>query len=400
MPINPDIRRRIKARLLDLSPRAFELFAGDLLVYVGLQNIAVTRYVGDGGIDAQGDLLSDSGLVCVPTGVQVKRHRQNVQRSDIERFIGALSGQFHHGIFITTASYARQAQVRASTSPLLRVDTIDGEQIAALMVQHSLGLLDASESLEQHIDSDYFDGFEAQARPVPARIAEHSGEYQLAAETEARQVSAEEDLISLRALSYALRVDMSTVRRNWVESGKLQPDRQVHLGSRSVYYFRRDRTEAIRRQFVRSALPTNPAEWRQEFLDYASSRNLTRSYKPVLLKTLIKLVNRHGEASLDALAAEFHAFYLERQQQGLITEPDGPLAADLSSVSRDTVKRLLLKYPLDRFILKGFLEYDADAGLVRFNQQIWQELRVYELLEVQARVEEQLGYYYGRLQDG
>jgi hypothetical protein len=397
MPINPDIRRRIKARLLDLSPRAFELFAGDLLVYVGLQNIAVTRYVGDGGIDAQGDLLSDSGLVCVPTGVQVKRHRQNVQRSDIERFIGALSGQFHHGIFITTASYARQAQTRANTSPLLRVDTINGEQIAALMLQHSIGLIDVAASLDQQIDSDYFDGFEAQVTPTSAHIAESSGEYHVATEPNPRQVSAEEDLISLRALSYALRVDMSTVRRNWVESGKLQPDRQVHLGSRSVYYFRRDRTEAIRRQFVRSGLPTNPAEWRQEFLDYASSRNLTRSYKPVLLRALIKLVNQHGEASLEALAAEFHDFYLDRQQQGLITETDGPLATDLARVSRDTIRRLLLKYPLDRFILKGFLEYDAEAGLVRFNQQIWQELRVYELLEVQARVEEQLRYYYGRL---
>ncbi|MBC8075727.1 MAG: restriction endonuclease, partial [Chloroflexales bacterium] len=52
LPVNPDIRRQLKARLLDLSPRAFELFAGDLLVYIGLQNIVVTRYSGDNGVDA------------------------------------------------------------------------------------------------------------------------------------------------------------------------------------------------------------------------------------------------------------------------------------------------------------------------------------------------------------
>src|SRR4028118_1541072 len=96
-PLNPDVRQQLKTRLLDLSPRAFELFAGDLLVYVGLQDVAVTRYVGDGGIDAHGEIVTNSGIVRIPTGVQVKRHRSNVQRADIDRFIGALTGQYSQG---------------------------------------------------------------------------------------------------------------------------------------------------------------------------------------------------------------------------------------------------------------------------------------------------------------
>ena len=62
----------------------------------------------------------------------------------------------------------------------------------------------------------------------------------------------------------------------------------------------------------------------------------------------------------------------------------------------DAVQRLILKYPLDRFIIKGFLEYSAAEGIVRFVPQLWQELRFYELLDVQASVEEQLRYYYRR----
>lgn len=137
-PANPDLRRQLRERLLALSPRAFELFAGDLLSFVGLRRVAVTRYVGDGGIDAHGDLVGGSDLVCVPTGVQVKRQRQNVRRPDIDRFIGALGGQFPHGIFITTASYAAQAREKARSSPLLRVNTIDGDDLAALMGRHRL----------------------------------------------------------------------------------------------------------------------------------------------------------------------------------------------------------------------------------------------------------------------
>jgi len=42
------------------------------------------------------------------------------------------------------------------------------------------------------------------------------------------------------------------------------------------------------------------------------------------------------------------------------------------------------------------LEYDANAGLVRFAPQLWDELRLYEMLDVQQIADEQLAYYYSR----
>lgn len=57
-PANPDIKRELKSQLLTMSPRAFELFAGEFLVYAGLDRVSVTRYIGDGGIDAEGDLIA------------------------------------------------------------------------------------------------------------------------------------------------------------------------------------------------------------------------------------------------------------------------------------------------------------------------------------------------------
>ena len=131
-PSDPDLRRRIKARLLALPPRAFELFAGDLLEFMGLRDVSVTRYSVDGGIDAVGSLETSAALISIPTGVQVKRYRANVQRGDIDRFIGALSGQYAQGIFITTAGYTRQAALKAVVG-VPRVATVDGEQVIALM---------------------------------------------------------------------------------------------------------------------------------------------------------------------------------------------------------------------------------------------------------------------------
>lgn len=166
MPADPpptDLRRRVEQRLLALSPRAFELFAGDLLTFIGLQRVVVTRYVGDGGIDAHGELVGECGLIRVPAGVQVKRHQSNVRRADIDRFLGALGGSFPHGIFITTAGFAPQARVKARSSPFLLVDTIGGGELVALIRRHQLGLRP-----DETIDEAYFAAFELQAAPARA----------------------------------------------------------------------------------------------------------------------------------------------------------------------------------------------------------------------------------------
>lgn len=394
LPSNPDIKRQLKSRLLALTPRAFELFAGDLLVYVGLKNVSVTRYVGDGGIDARGDLTTSADLINIPTGVQVKRYRSNVQRSDIDRFIGALVGQYAHGIFITTAGYAQQARMKADSS-IPRIATIDGDQIVSLMRRHNLGL-SSSVDQEEQIDENYFVDFEAQSVSVPIKIAEIREAYSIEGESVGKtDVRPEDDLISLRALSYTLRVDTTTIR-NWIEQGKLQPDHSPKHASREGFFFRRDRIEQIRQQFLTTARPTSGSEWRQEFLDFARSRNLTKSYKPVLIKALLKLVNRNGEVRIDDLVQEFKAFYVQRQEAGLSVEFGVPLLDDPQAISDNQIKQLIIKNPLDRFLIKGFLEFSAQDGIIRFAPRLWSELRFYELLDVQQSADEQIRYYYSR----
>jgi hypothetical protein len=63
------LQPKIKQRLYALSPRAFEFFAGDLLTFMGLAAVTVTRYSGDGGIDASCELIS-GGILRVPAGVR------------------------------------------------------------------------------------------------------------------------------------------------------------------------------------------------------------------------------------------------------------------------------------------------------------------------------------------
>lgn len=386
--LNSDIRRQLKQRLLALAPRAFELFAGDLLTFVGLQDVAVTRYLSDGGIDAYGDLISASGLMRVPTGVQVKRHKGNVQRADIDRFIGALGGRFHHGVFITTAGYAPQALEKARSSPLVRVDTVSGDQVVALMRQHQLGLQPGGASL----DEEYFAGFEAQL--VPSGMLRDPREPYLTSAEERAVVSPADDLISLRALSYLLRVDVATLRV-WLKRGRLRADQHGAQAGEHVF-FRRDRVEQIRAQFGRAANPATAAEWRQEFLDFAGSRRLTKSYKPVLLQAMLQLVDRNGALPLNTLARAFLGFYQQRYERGLVVEFGVPLLENPLAAPIAAVEQLVVRYPLERFLIQGFVEFDNDTKMVRFAPQLWAELRAYEWVELLRRADEQLAHYYAR----
>ena len=104
-PTNPDIKRELKKQLLTMSARSFEFFAGEFLVYVGLEAVSVTRYIGDGGIDAQGSLVA--GVFRIPVGVQVKRHKNNVQRPVSHKQYGNLHrpvGPDHRGFTRPTTS--------------------------------------------------------------------------------------------------------------------------------------------------------------------------------------------------------------------------------------------------------------------------------------------------------
>jgi Restriction endonuclease len=391
MPFHPDVHRQLKARLLAMSPRAFELFAGDLLEFVGLQQVSVTRYVGDGGIDAFGILTTQAALISVPVGVQVKRYRANIQRTDIDRFIGALTGRYSQGMFITTAGYAPQALLKATTT-MPRVTTVDGDQLVALMVQHHLGIAHHSNT-ENRLDEDYFQQFEASARPQ--RLHEQAEQYVIESSSPAIRIARpEDDIISLRALSHNLRVDPSVVRR-WIEQKRLIPDQPMQDAPQGAF-FRRDRVEQIRHTLLGRKAPTDPSEWRQEFLKYARSHNMTKSYKPVMLKALLTLVNRDGEVLIVELAQVFRAFYVARKHAGLIVEFGPPDIADALVVSDQQLRQLIIKNPLERFLIKGFLEYQPNTGVVRFAPTLWAELRFRELVEIRDSANQQLEYYYSR----
>jgi len=131
-------RAQLLERLQDLSPREFEYFARRLLAAYGFVDVEVTQVGKDGGIDGYGRLRL--GLATMRAAVQCKKWQGNVGRPEVDKFRGAIQGQYEQGVFFTTSDFtpaARNASLRRGAVPII---LLNGESIVGLMIEKGLGV--------------------------------------------------------------------------------------------------------------------------------------------------------------------------------------------------------------------------------------------------------------------
>lgn len=158
------LRKNLEGELLDqvkaASPTFFERLVIDLLVSMGYGGSrqdagrAVGRS-GDGGIDG---IIKEDKLGLDVIYVQAKRWEGTVGRPEIHKFAGALQGQrANKGVFITTSNFSREAEEYTNVINS-KIILIDGARLAALMVDHNVGVAPVGIYELKKIDSDYFEG--------------------------------------------------------------------------------------------------------------------------------------------------------------------------------------------------------------------------------------------------
>jgi restriction system protein len=157
------IRTQLASELLERikngSPQFFERLVVDLLVAMGYGGTkrdageAVGRS-GDEGIDG---IIKEDRLGLEVVYLQAKRWQNTVQRPEIHRFVGALSGQnARKGVFITTSTFSKGA-LEFAEGLSIKVVLIDGEYLTNLMIDHGVGVAPEASYEIKRVDSDYFD---------------------------------------------------------------------------------------------------------------------------------------------------------------------------------------------------------------------------------------------------
>ena len=141
------------------SPAFFEKLVIDLLITMGYGGSrkdagqAIGKS-GDGGIDG---IINEDKLGLDIIYLQAKRWDNAVPVKEIRDFIGALaSKKAKKGIFITTSNFPKSVYefVRQVEYKII---LIDGERLADLMIEHSIGLSTVNTYHVKTIDTDYFE---------------------------------------------------------------------------------------------------------------------------------------------------------------------------------------------------------------------------------------------------
>jgi len=157
--IKKSLEQEILSKLKSVHPSFFEKIVVELLVKMGYGGSVAeagmaTRYTNDEGIDG---IIKEDKLGLDVIYIQAKRWEGSVGRPELHKFVGALAGQgAKKGIFITTSYFTKDALEYIPKNET-KIVLIDGEKLASLMIDYSLGVSVQNIYEIKKIDSDYFE---------------------------------------------------------------------------------------------------------------------------------------------------------------------------------------------------------------------------------------------------
>lgn len=131
-----DYYQTVLNRILELDPTEFEILITHLLTALGFEGSEHHGKVGDGGVDATGE-LNVSNMAKVKVFVQAKRYKLESRIS--ANTVKALRQNIPsggQGAFITTCDYQAKAQEVAVESGFPRIGLINGKQLVDILVEH------------------------------------------------------------------------------------------------------------------------------------------------------------------------------------------------------------------------------------------------------------------------
>lgn len=135
---NDEVRTRLAAALAEMDPAQFEVLIGQLLSAIGFEDVEVTNYHGDKGVDLRAR-LKVGGVTDVWTAIQVKRWANNVQAPAIRELRGGL-GPHERGLVVTTSGFSAGAVEEAALADRSPISLLDGERLIDLLVDNEIGV--------------------------------------------------------------------------------------------------------------------------------------------------------------------------------------------------------------------------------------------------------------------
>ena len=197
-------------------------------------------------------------------------------------------------------------------------------------------------------------------------------------------------------MEFVRRVDVQTETiERYVREGKLVPDLVVPMSEhRTFKYFKEETLERYARQYGWTLI--DDSNRKELFLEMVRQMDMSYSYKPVLIKAILRHAGEKGRIQLADIVDYFRAYYEGRRAAGLVVEKPNSLFARGGYTDKEA-ERNILANPFKRFEDMQILRHTRTLGIVQVDESVWKKLTAGEKAEMEKICEEKLEQYFSRL---
>lgn len=202
----------------------------------------------------------------------------------------------------------------------------------------------------------------------------------------------------LSQMEFIRRVDVSaeTVER-YIREGEIIPDLIVPMSEhRTFKYFSEDTLNKSAEKFGWRII--NDKNRKDFFMEMIRQMDMSYSYKPVLVKSILESADEKGRVRIDDIVEYFKEYYEGRRSLGLVVEKSNSIFAKGGYTDKEA-QRNILSNPFKRFEDMQMLRHTKTLGIIEVEPTVWRNLSFLEKEEISAICDKKLDEYYKRFDE-
>ncbi|MGL4567910.1 MAG: DEAD/DEAH box helicase, partial [Fusobacteriaceae bacterium] len=202
------------------------------------------------------------------------------------------------------------------------------------------------------------------------------------------------DMISAEELARELFLSTGTVN-SWVKKGEIEADYTLSLGRNRYYKFKKEKTEEIR--ILKKLKRRTKETIGEDFWEFIGEKDYTFSYKIVFILSLLKNLDKDGEADFQKVKSTYRNYYKKRLEYNLPVDKKGcPYTLEYLENDKE-ISRNMINNPFEKFERKRFIYHSSDLKNIGFSYHLWEKLDRESLEKLKMVMVEDLKKYYEKL---
>ncbi len=194
-------------------------------------------------------------------------------------------------------------------------------------------------------------------------------------------------------MEFVRRVDVqSETIEKYLREGKLIPDLIVPMSEhRTFKYFKEETLERYSKEYGWQLI--DDKNRKDLFMKMVEQMDMSYSYKPVLLKAILKHADKNGRVKIEDIVSYFKSFYEGRRAAGLVVEKPNSIFAKGGYTDKEA-ERNILSNPFKRFEDMNMLRHTKTLGIIEVDSTIWKKLTADEKQYIENTCDGKLKEYY------